>query len=154
MSPFSVLAQASGSTLWWLAGAGLLLLGLVAPDPAIPAMGLGAFLVGLLLLKFSLPPFAQVLIWLLFSVGMTLVLRRLLSSKPTHQGLTSSGEARTLTPISSGSAGQVFFEGTSWNARCDTLRPGEIIGVDVPVYVVRQEGNTLFVVPESQLTGG
>ncbi|MBD2103220.1 NfeD family protein [Leptolyngbya sp. FACHB-261] len=144
----SILPLASATTLWWLGAGSLLLLALSAPDPALPAMGIAAFLIGLLILKVSLPALVQVFAWGILSTAITLLLRWFVVPKQRPpESLSGTAEARTLTPIQAGYPGQVFYEGTSWSARCEVLKPGETIGAERWVYVVGREGNTLVVVP-------
>ncbi len=140
-----------GPTLWWVAAGCMLVFALAFPDPAVPSMGVAAFLVGLLLANVSLPPLAQVIIWGMLAMFITLLLRWFLLPRQQRKFSPSSAEARTLTMIEAGRLGEVFFEGTSWSARCEVLRLGEVINPNQSVYVVGREGNTLVIVPGGYL---
>jgi len=107
-------------------------------------MGISAILVALLALV--IPQFVpQVALWLLFSVVLTVLSRRLVP-QGNHASIEDAKEAQTLTVIAPGQTGRVLYEGNSWQARCgdDTLT----IAANQPVYVVTRRGNTLIVMPE------
>ena len=111
-------------------------------------LGVSAFIVALLSLlvpQFSL----QVLLWMIFSLIFIVLLRRF-APKRTPYSLAESTEARTLTAIEPGRTGRVIYEGNSWQARCEDERLA--ISIDQPVVVLRRQGNTLFVLPESEIT--
>lgn len=86
----------------------------------------------------------QVALWLLLSVGLTFLLRRLLP-KPKRRSLEETREARTLTAILPGQPGRVIYEGNSWQARCEDEQV--TIGPEQKVYVVGRRGTTLLVMP-------
>ena len=111
-------------------------------------MGVSAFLVALLSLvvtQFNL----QVLVWMVLSLICIFLLRRF-APKRTPYTLAESTEARTITAIEPGRTGRVIYEGNSWQARCEDDQIE--IAIDQPVVVLRRKGNTLFVLPESELT--
>ena len=86
---------------------------------------------------------------MIFSLIFIFLLRRF-APKQTPYTLAESTEARTLTAIEPGQTGRVIYEGNSWQARCEDDRLE--IAVNQPVVVLRRQGNTLFVLPESELT--
>ena len=134
---------------WVVLGTVLCLMELFLPTAFVEStLGLSAFVVALLSLivpQFSL----QALLWMIFSLIFIFLLRRF-APKRTPYTLVESTEARTLTTIEPGQAGRVIYEGNSWQARCEDNRIA--IAVDQPVVVLRRKGNTLFVLPESELT--
>lgn len=134
---------------WVVLGIVLCLMELFLPTAFVEStLGVSAFLVALLSLivpQFSL----QVLLWMVFSFIFIFLLRRF-TPKRTPSMLAESTEARTLTAIEPGRTGRVIYEGSSWQARCENEQMG--IAVDQPVIVLRRKGNTLFVLPESELT--
>lgn len=131
--------------LWLIAGLILCLMELFLPTAFVElTMGLSAIIVGLV--AQVVPSVAvQVGLWLLLSVALTLLLRRLLPPRK-HSPLSDSKEAKTLTEIAPGQAGRVIYEGNSWQARCEddqiTIAPNQ------KVYVVGRSGTTLLVLPE------
>ncbi|HIK29943.1 MAG TPA: NfeD family protein [Oscillatoriales cyanobacterium M59_W2019_021] len=130
--------------LWLIAGAILCFLELVTPTAFVEmAMGISAFIVALL--SVALPYFGlQVLLWMVLSLLLVFLTRRLLP-KRSHYTLRDATEARTLTEIAPGQTGRVIFEGNSWQARCDS---NILIFPDQKVLVIGREGNTLIVIPE------
>lgn len=140
----SLLYQMNPALLWLIAGAILCFLELITPTAFVEiAMGISAFIVALL--SFALPNFGlQVLLWMVFSLLLVFLTRRLLP-KRAHYTLQDATEACTLTEIAPGKTGRVIFEGNSWQARCDSDIP---ILPDQKVLVIGREGNTLIVIPE------
>ena len=134
---------------WVVLGAVLCLMELFLPTAFVEStLGVSAFVVALLSLivpQFSL----QVLLWMIFSLIFIVLLRRFVP-KRTPYTLAESTEARTLTAIEPGQTGRVIYEGNSWQARCEDARLA--IAIDQPVVVLHRKGNTLFVLPESELT--
>ncbi|MCG8364889.1 MAG: NfeD family protein [Pseudanabaenales cyanobacterium] len=141
MSPFT--------QFWVVLGTVLCLMELFLPTAFVEStLGVSAFVVALLSLivpQFSL----QVLLWMILSLIFIFLLRRF-APKQTPYTLVESTEARTITAIEPGQTGRVIYEGNSWQARCEDDRLA--IAVDQPVVVLRRKGNTLFVLPESELT--
>ena len=133
------------STLWLLAGLVLCLMELVIPTAFIElTMGISALLMALIS-RFLPSLLGQVGLWLLLSVGLTLLLRRILPRRSTTLVLDNQ-QAKTLTAISPGGTGRVLYEGNSWQARC----ADEQLGIDPnqTVHVVGRQGTTLMVLPE------
>ncbi|MBE9042784.1 NfeD family protein [Oscillatoriales cyanobacterium LEGE 11467] len=141
----STLAQISPSFIWLLGGAILCLMELFVPTAFVElAMGISAFFVAIIALV--IPHLGlQVLLWMVFSLVLVFLTRRLLP-KRSHSALQESMEAQTLTEIAPGKTGRVIFEGNSWQAKCESDRA---IGPDEKVIVVGRSGNTLFVLPDS-----
>lgn len=144
LSATSFLDQMNPTFLWLIAGAILCFLELVTPTAFVEmAMGISAFIVALL--SVALPYFGlQVLLWMVLSLLLVFLTRRLLP-KRSHYTLRDATEARTLTEIAPGQTGRVIFEGNSWQARCDS---NILIFPDQKVLVIGREGNTLIVIPE------
>jgi membrane protein implicated in regulation of membrane protease activity len=108
-------------------------------------MGISALIVAAIALWIPSLSF-HLFLWMVLSVGLILVSRRLLPRTPVPT-LKDPIEARTLTPIVPDRGGRVLYEGNSWQARCDnedvTIPAGQ------RVYVVARRGTTLIVVPEN-----
>ncbi|MGB3238869.1 MAG: NfeD family protein [Geitlerinemataceae cyanobacterium] len=141
----SLLYQMNPAFLWLIAGAILCTLEFITPTAFVEmAMGISAFLVALI--ATSLPHFGlQVLLWMVFSLILVFVTRRLIP-KRSNYAIRDSTEARTLTEIAPGQTGRVIFEGNSWQARCESDLP---ILPDRKVLVVGREGNTLIIIPDT-----
>ncbi len=137
------------SMLWLLAGSILCLMELFLPTAFVAfVMGISALVVGLVA-SLGVTAFSvQVILWLLLSTVSLIVSRRLFSSAKGSQNLDAK-EGRTLTEIPMGESGRVLYEGNSWLARCadDT----QAILPNQKVYVVKQEGTTLIVLPHNLL---
>lgn len=134
--------------LWLLAGAILCLLELFLPTAFVALMmGLAAFAVAGISLVL---PYAnwQVVLWMVLSTVFTLLSRRLLPVRKAT-AIEDAKEAQTLTEILPGESGRVIYEGNSWRARCDDSQIA--IAPNQKVIVVRREGTTLIVMPESLL---
>jgi membrane protein implicated in regulation of membrane protease activity len=128
----------SAPILWLIAGLMLCLLELFVPTAFVElTMGLSALIVGCL---------AWVGLWLVLSIGLILLLRRLLP-KSARNRLEHTREAKTLTGIAPGQTGRVIYEGNSWQARCEDERLE--LAPDQEVYVVGRRGTTLIVLPAS-----
>jgi membrane protein implicated in regulation of membrane protease activity len=138
-----------GTPLFWLiAGIALCLMELVLPTAFVElTMGISAIIVaGFALL---VPHFAlQVTLWLILSVILSLLLRRLMPPQK-HPKIADAQEAQTLTEILPGQTGRVLYEGNSWQARCEdeelTIAPHQ------KVYVTDRRGTTLIVMPANLL---
>jgi membrane protein implicated in regulation of membrane protease activity len=138
-----------GTPLFWvIAGVSLCILELVLPTAFIElTMGLSAIIVAIFAL--SVPIFSvQVALWLVLSIVLTILLRRLVPPKK-HRQIEDSKEAQTLTEILPGQTGRVLYEGNSWQARCEdddlTIAPNQ------RVYVLERRGTTLIVLPANLL---
>lgn len=135
---------------WALLGSGLCLLEVFLPTAFVAMMlGLSAFLVALLIQLGLVNPWLQIGLWLVFSTGLIGVSRRFVLTKRGRSKLRSAATAETTTEIPAGETGRVLYEGNSWRARCDD----ETIAIasHERVYVVRREGTTLVVMPQSLL---
>jgi membrane protein implicated in regulation of membrane protease activity len=138
-----------GTPFFWLvAGIILCVMEFTLPTAFIElTMGISAIIVAGFAL--AVPSFGiQVVLWLVLSVILSFLLRRLFPYKMPRQ-IEDSKEAQTLTEIPAGETGRVRYEGNSWQARCDdeqlTIAPNQ------RVYVVGRRGTTLIVMPESLL---
>ena len=113
-------------------------------------MGVGAIAVAAVCFFLPLPPNLQIALWLVFSTTAVITSRKFFTPRSTKRVLSDDPEAETLTAIAAGKTGRVLYEGNSWRAKCadETLdiQPNEI------VYVVRQEGTTLYVLPRHLLS--
>lgn len=113
-------------------------------------MGVSALGVAAVLLVFPIPPNIQIALWLVLSTTAVIASRRFLTPRTSKRTLSDDSEAETLTAIAAGKTGRVLYEGNSWRARCAdetvAIQPNET------VYVVRQEGTTLYVMPRHLLT--
>lgn len=131
--------------LWLIAGLLLCLMELFLPTAFIElTMGLSAIIVGCV--AWFVPSLTiQVVLWLVLSIALTFLLRRLLP-KPKRREIEDAKEAKTLTAIAPGETGRVIYEGNSWQARCEDEH------LEIPpnqkVYVVGRRGTTLLVLPE------
>jgi membrane protein implicated in regulation of membrane protease activity len=138
-----------GTPIFWvIAGISLCIMEFVLPTAFVElTMGLSAIIVAFF--AASIPNFSvQVALWLILSILLTLLLRRLVPPKK-HRQIEDAKEAQTLTAILPGQTGRVLYEGNSWQARCDdedlTIAP------DQRVYVVARRGTTLIVLPTQWL---
>ncbi|MBD1850890.1 NfeD family protein [Leptolyngbya sp. FACHB-711] len=137
--------------LWLIAGVILCVLEFILPTAFVElTMGISAILVAIVA-QFVPSLGIQVGLWLILSVVLTLLTRRLLPRK-THHLIQDTREAQTLTPILPGQTGRVIYEGNSWQARCDD--EGLTIPANQKVYVVERRGTTLIVMPENLLRSG
>lgn len=140
------------SQVWLIIGLALCVIELLVPLPTMliaGAMGLAAILAAAIafLLPNVLPMALQILAWMLIS-GILINLSRRFIPRDSHQLQEASG-GFTLTEIPAGQTGRVQHEGVSWKARCDD--PQIAIAANQKVIVVRRQGTTLIVVPESWL---
>jgi membrane protein implicated in regulation of membrane protease activity len=136
------------TVFWLVAGLVFCLMELVVPTAFIElTMGISA--IALAFLSPFIPHLGlQVLLWIILSMVLTLVLRRLFPQK-THRLLEDSKEAETTTEILPGQTGRVLYEGGSWQARCSDERMA--IASHQKVYVVGRKGTTLIVLPQNLL---
>lgn len=137
------------TTLWMVAGVFFCLMEFFLPTAFIETtLGASAFVVALISLV--VPQFSvQVVLWLIFSVAFIFLLRRFMPKPVDYSSVSYIREAHTITEIPPGRVGRVLYEGSSWQARCEDA--GMTIAPDQPVYVVRRQGNTLYVLPENLL---
>ncbi len=150
---------------WFLAGVALCLLEFFINRKIAPAyrlialtMGVSAWIVWLILWRASITlgfiwayimydgMSLQVLYWMGLSMALIIWIRPIFM--PRQKGvMPSSAEAMTLTEILPGQRGRVLYEGSSWPATCEQAH--DPIAANQKVYVLRREGNTLIVVPET-----
>ena len=140
------------SQVWLIIGLALCVIELLVPLPTMliaGAMGLAAILAAAIafLLPNVLPMALQILAWMMIS-GILVNLSRRFIPRDSHQLKEAIG-GFTLTEIPAGQTGRVQHEGVSWKARCDD--PQIAIAGNQKVIVVRRQGTTLIVVPESWL---
>jgi membrane protein implicated in regulation of membrane protease activity len=133
---------------WLILGTVLCLMELFIPTAFVEStLGVSALIVALVALV--VPLFnLQAVLWMVLSLVFIFFLKRFVPQR-TPPILLDATEARTLTAIAPGEAGRVIYEGNSWQARCDD--EGLTIGVNQTVIVVRRKGNTLYVMPESEI---
>lgn len=136
--------------IWLMIGGGLCSIELFFPTAFVTFMlGVSALGVAVLVFFFPLSPNLQIALWMVFSTAAVILSRRFFTPKTATRTLSDDTEAETLTAIAPGKSGRVLYEGNSWRARCADetieIQPNET------VYVVRQEGTTLFVMPRHLL---
>ena len=140
----------SFTLIWLLAGSVLCLMELLLPSAFVAfMMGISAFIVALLSVV-GLSIWLQVTIWLLLSTLLIVLSRRFLQPRRRNFKIQDAVIAETLTEISAGQPGRVLYEGNSWRAKCDDEKLSS--APYQRVYVVRREGTTLIVMPESILS--
>jgi membrane protein implicated in regulation of membrane protease activity len=140
----------SYTLIWLLAGAVLCFMELFLPSAFVAfMMGISAFVVALLSVVGLGNVWLQVVTWLLLCVALVVLSRRFLQPRQRKSKLRDAVTAETLTEIPVGKTGRVLYEGNSWQARCDDDKLG--IAPNERVYVVRREGTTLIVMPETLL---
>ncbi len=88
----------------------------------------------------------QILYWMGVSLASIIWLRPTLIKRKKF-AIPDATEAKTVSDILPGEIGQVLYEGCFWQARCAD-KTSAIIG-EQRVYVLRREGNTLIIAPES-----
>jgi membrane protein implicated in regulation of membrane protease activity len=136
--------------IWLIIGGGLCSIEFFFPTAFVTfMMGLGALAVAAIIFLIPISPNLQIALWMLFSTTAVILSRRFFTPKTATRTLSDDTEAETLTAITPGKTGRVLYEGNSWRARC----ADETIEIDPheTVYVVRQEGTTLFVMPRHLL---
>lgn len=112
-------------------------------------LGIGAFAVALVALIFPQLGFSvQVVLWMVFSLVCIFGLRRF-SPKRTPYTIADATDGRTLTAIAPGQVGRVIYEGNSWQAKCEDDQMA--IAADQPVIILARKGNTLIILPESEI---
>ncbi|BAY25963.1 hypothetical protein NIES2100_57730 [Calothrix sp. NIES-2100] len=140
----------SYTVIWLLAGSVLCLMELFLPSAFVAfMMGISAFIVALLSRVVLGSLWLQVLAWLLLSTLLVLGSRRFVQPRRRNTKIQNAITGETLTEIPPGKTGRVQYEGNSWQARCDDDK------ISIPphqrVYIVRREGTTLIVMPETLL---
>ncbi|MBW4422594.1 MAG: NfeD family protein [Myxacorys californica WJT36-NPBG1] len=128
--------------VWLVAGAILCLVELILPTAFIAfVMGLSAIAVAAV--STVLPLNLQIFLWIVLSVLLVVLSRRLVKRKAALR--LDATEAEALTEILPGENGRVLYEGNSWAARCEDT--GVTISAHQRVYVVGRKGTTLLVLP-------
>lgn len=134
---------------WLTAGITLCVMEMVFPTSFMEViLGLSAIIVAGVALV--IPSFGiQVAIWMVLSLILLVLVRRFLPKPTPFTMMDDSRDAKTLTSIPPGDTGRVLYEGGSWQARCgdETLA----IAAHQKVYVVARKGNTLVVVPSTDV---
>mgnify|MGYP001800694679 FL=1 len=134
---------------WILLGVALCVMELMIPTAFLEsALGVSAFLVGILVLMLPVAFSWQVAMWMVLSLLMFWALRRF-APRRQPPALMDATEARTITAILPGSSGRVIYEGNSWPACCSDQEVA--IATNLTIIVVGRQGNTLIVKPESAL---
>ena len=136
----------SPTLLWLIAGSILCLMEVIFPTAFVALMmGISAMLVALVSL--ILPQFSwQVILWLSFSTLLIIISRYFFTPPRKALILKEDQEGETLTTIPPGKTGRVLYEGNSWQAKC--ADEDQAIPAQEKVYVVRQEGTTLIILPQ------
>ena len=135
---------------WLILGVALIVAEAAAPTMVSMFFGLSAMIVALLVWVVpGIPPWLQWLLFVLFSVGLLLVLRRLFRNFFPQKSSHASGDqdrdivgkhAVVTQRIEPGRPGRIELRGAGWPAEAgETLEPG------TPVKVVKQESITLTV---------
>jgi membrane protein implicated in regulation of membrane protease activity len=136
----------SPSLLWLLFGAALCLVEFLVPVVDTPAiLGIAAIIVALFAPLIP-SPVLQVILWLLLSVLIFFLFRRL-APKRKATAIREATEAQTISEILPGQTGRVLYEGNSWRARCSDET--KAIAPHQKVYVIGREGTTLIVLPDN-----
>lgn len=88
----------------------------------------------------------QIVYWMGVSMAFIIWIRPMFHRRKPVQ-LDQELEATAITEILPGKIGRVLYEGSSWQARVENYSGG--IEANQKVYVLRCEGNTLIVVPDT-----
>ena len=139
----------SPAYLWAFLGIVFCLMEVLIPSAFTEsALGIAAF--GVAIAALVIPQlWLQALLWFALSTLLILWFRRLSQGRRNRSWRLDAVDARTLTSIPAGDVGRVIYEGGSWQARA--YDPELEIAANQSVNVVRQEGNTLIVMPENAL---
>ncbi|MFS8857404.1 NfeD family protein [Synechococcus sp. H55.7] len=135
---------------WIVFGLVLIASELFLPELVAGPVGVAA-LGAALLAYWGWPIWAQFSAWILLSIGLIVLSRRLVPSGSTQLEdlLKESREARAVTAIPPGQRGRVSYLGSTWNAKCSI--PNLEIQAGQELYVVERQGNTLIVMPAKML---
>jgi membrane protein implicated in regulation of membrane protease activity len=137
------------SQVWLLIGVALCVIELLVPLPTFliaGAMGLAALLVAAIAVILPIPALL-IVIWMAIASLLVFLSRRFIPKDSAK--LQEADYGVTLTEILAGKAGRVQHEGVSWRALCDD--PNLAIAPQQKVIILRRQGTTLIVVPESWL---
>jgi len=145
-----------GPTLFWLAIGVILCLIELFFGKSLPKnyklvaliAGVISLLLSMFLLRVNYVPDWnwQIAYWMSLS-AVCVVWVRPMFLKSKKLMVRDATEAKTMTEILPGKTGRVLYEGTLWQARCDDRSMA--ISDNQTVYVLRREGNTLIVAPET-----
>ncbi len=145
----------SPSLFWFSGGVLLCLIELFLPKSwakqykLVPLiMGVSSLVVALFVWRYDFLEDARLQIAYLMGLSTACVIwvRPMLLRKKKFTVLDAT-EAQTLTEILPGQTGQVLYEGCLWQARTEGYQGA--IAPNQRVYVMRREGNTLIVLPET-----
>ena len=89
----------------------------------------------------------QIFYWMGLSLAGIIWVRPTFTHWENKFSIPQTVEAKTLTEILPAQTGRVLYEGNSWQACCQDKELK--VGANEKVFVLRREGNTLIVVPES-----
>ena len=89
----------------------------------------------------------QIFYWMGLSLAGVIWIRPAFTHREKKFYIPPTVEAKTLTEILPGETGRVIYEGNSWQACCQDRDLK--IAANQKVFVLRREGNTLIVAPES-----
>lgn len=132
----------SSQTLWLLGGMMFLTIGMLVGEPSIAAIGLAAIITAIAAL--NVPSLAvQLLLWSLLSISMAVVMRGMVPQESADLQFDSEAQVSDTIPL--GGVGEVTYQGSLWQARCQVSDVA--IATGQTVYVVGRHGNTLIVLP-------
>jgi len=117
-------------------------LGILIPEPSIPALGIAAIITAIAAIYVPFP-LVQMILWGVLSLTLASLMRWLMPKEA--KTLKHDTEAWVRTAIPPGGMGHVIYEGTLWQACCQL--PDVAIASQQRVYVVGRERNTLLVIP-------
>ncbi|NER07019.1 MAG: NfeD family protein [Okeania sp. SIO3C4] len=89
----------------------------------------------------------QIFYWMGLSLAGVIWVRPTFTHRKNNFSIPQALEVKTLTEILPGETGRVIYEGNSWQACCQDKELK--IGAKQKVFILRREGNTLIIVPES-----
>lgn len=160
MGLLAIVLPSGYAIVWLLVGMGLFLVELLlgkVPSRSdryklVPGiMGMSAIIVAVWVWRGSRSLLLfrwQLAYWIVISAFFAIWVRPIFLKGKRYQP-PQAMEAKTLTDISPGETGRVLYEGASWQAYCEDEQVA--IAPNEKVYVLRQEGNTLIVVPKHLL---
>lgn len=125
-----------GGWTWWIVGFVLLALELVVPGVFLMWLGLAAILIGLSALFVDWPWEAQVVGFVILSLVLAVIGRRLTSSTQQGEALTTRGATRlrgrtaVLTAAIEQGYGQAKIDDTIWRVRGPDLPVGTPVRID------------------------
>lgn len=137
-----LLRQQPAYLLWLLGGLGFVGMAMLVGEPTLAALGFAAVITAIVAI--TIPTFGvQLFVWAILSFSLAIVFRGLVPRQA--QSLQPSQEGKVITHIPPRGEGEVSYEGTYWQARCQISDMA--IAVGTTVYVVGRQGNTLIVLP-------